>query len=103
MSGRGRAQAWHRGLDRGIVAAEALRILDAEAPDAAGIARVLFTARVFERGKDRSFAECSEFRHDGATAAAAPARRYCSLRASPVSTQRTAATTKATPAAHSNC
>lgn len=42
-----------------------LRILDHAPPDAAGVARVLFLARVFERGKDRSFVERSEFRHDG--------------------------------------
>jgi SEC-C motif-containing protein len=43
-----------------------LRIVDAAPADVAGIARVLFAARVFERGKDRSFVELSEFRHDGA-------------------------------------
>ena len=42
-----------------------LRILDHAPPDAAGVARVLFVARVFERGKDHSFVERSEFRHDG--------------------------------------
>ena len=42
-----------------------LRILGHAPPDASGVARVLFVARVFERGKDRSFAERSEFRHDG--------------------------------------
>jgi SEC-C motif-containing protein len=42
-----------------------LRILDDAPADAAGVARVLFLARVFERGKDRSFVERSEFRHDG--------------------------------------
>ena len=42
-----------------------LRVLDSRPPDETGTARVLFHARVFERGKDRSFVERSEFRHDG--------------------------------------
>jgi len=42
-----------------------LRILDAEGPDAGGRARVLFHARLFEKGKDRSFLEASLFLHDG--------------------------------------
>jgi SEC-C motif-containing protein len=41
-----------------------LRILDATPPDAEGVARVLFAARVFRRGQDLSFAECSDFRRD---------------------------------------
>jgi SEC-C motif-containing protein len=43
-----------------------LAVLDAEreaGPD--GVARVLFHARVFEKGRDRSFLERSDFRHDG--------------------------------------
>ncbi len=43
-----------------------LTVLDHAAPDAEGVARVLFLARVFERGVDRSFVEVSEFMHDGA-------------------------------------
>ena len=42
-----------------------LTILDRRGPDAAGMAEVLFHARVFERGKDFSFVERSEFTHDG--------------------------------------
>ena len=44
----------------------ALRILDAREPDARGVARVLFAAKVFFRGRDLSFVECSDFVHDGA-------------------------------------
>ena len=42
-----------------------LAILDRRGPDAGGIAEVLFHARVFQRGKDFSFVERSEFAHDG--------------------------------------
>lgn len=42
-----------------------LRILETRAPDANGVARVLFAAKVFERGREMSFVELSEFRHDG--------------------------------------
>jgi SEC-C motif-containing protein len=42
-----------------------LQVLDATAPDDDGVARVLFCARVFVDGRDRSFVECSRFRHDG--------------------------------------
>ena len=42
-----------------------LTVLDRAAPDAEGVARVLFLAKVFERGKDRSFVEVSDFQHDG--------------------------------------
>jgi SEC-C motif domain protein len=42
-----------------------LTILDRRGPDEGGMAEVLFHARVFERGKDFSFVERSEFRHDG--------------------------------------
>ena len=42
-----------------------LAILDRRAPGADGIARVLFLARVFEKGRDRSFVELSDFAHDG--------------------------------------
>lgn len=34
-------------------------------PGPEGVAQVLFLARVFERGKERSFVERSDFRHDG--------------------------------------
>ncbi|HEX8434907.1 YchJ family protein [Archangium sp.] len=43
-----------------------LHVLDRwQPPDTTGTALVLFHARVFETGKDRSFVERSEFRHDG--------------------------------------
>jgi SEC-C motif-containing protein len=42
-----------------------LRILDAEGPDASGEARVLFHARLFEKGRDCSFLEASRFRQEG--------------------------------------
>jgi SEC-C motif-containing protein len=44
-----------------------LTIADRDGPDAEGIARVLFVARIFEKGRDRSFAEASTFaQEDGA-------------------------------------
>jgi SEC-C motif-containing protein len=43
----------------------ALRILDASGPDPSGVAKVLFAAKVFFRGRDLSFVECSDFVHDG--------------------------------------
>jgi SEC-C motif-containing protein len=42
-----------------------LAILDTEGPDREGVARVLFSARVFSGGKDRSFVELSEFAREG--------------------------------------
>lgn len=42
-----------------------LTVLDREAPDAKGVARVLFHAKLFHKGRDVSFAECSDFAHDG--------------------------------------
>jgi SEC-C motif-containing protein len=42
-----------------------LQVLDRRAPDERGIARVLFAARVFEKGQNRSFVELSDFAHDG--------------------------------------
>jgi SEC-C motif-containing protein len=42
-----------------------LVILDRAPPDDAGVARVLFHARVFQKGQDLSFVELSEFTHDG--------------------------------------
>ncbi|EAU68648.1 conserved hypothetical protein [Stigmatella aurantiaca DW4/3-1] len=42
-----------------------LVVMDRSPPDAQGVAQVLFFAKVFERGKDRSFVERSDFRHDG--------------------------------------
>jgi SEC-C motif-containing protein len=42
-----------------------LTILDAAGPDASGIARVLFHARVFRKGVDLSFVELSEFAREG--------------------------------------
>lgn len=41
-----------------------LAILDADGPDAGGVARVLFRAKVFQKGRERSFVECSEFARD---------------------------------------
>jgi SEC-C motif domain protein len=42
-----------------------LTILDRSPPDDRGIARVLFVANIFQKGRDLSFAELSEFAHDG--------------------------------------
>jgi SEC-C motif-containing protein len=42
-----------------------LVVMDRRAPDERGVAQVLFFAKVFEKGKDRSFVERSDFRHDG--------------------------------------
>jgi len=42
-----------------------LRVLDRAGTDPALPAQVLFHARVFESGADRSFVERSDFRHDG--------------------------------------
>lgn len=42
-----------------------LTVLDRETPDEQGIARVLFLARVFEKGQNRTFVELSDFKHDG--------------------------------------
>lgn len=42
-----------------------LSILDQRPADARGIAQVLFYARIFEKGRDRSFVELSDFSHDG--------------------------------------
>jgi SEC-C motif-containing protein len=42
-----------------------LDVLDAREADAHGVARVLFAAKVFHKGKDLSFVELSEFLHDG--------------------------------------
>ncbi len=42
-----------------------LRVLDHSPPDADGLARVLFLARVFEKGRNRTFVERSDFFHDG--------------------------------------
>jgi SEC-C motif-containing protein len=43
----------------------ALRILDARGTDPRAPAKVLFAAKVFFRGRDLSFLECSDFAHDG--------------------------------------
>ena len=43
-----------------------LRVLDHAAAGDDGFARVLFSVRAFEKGRDRSFHELSRFRHDGA-------------------------------------
>jgi SEC-C motif domain protein len=41
-----------------------LTILDREGPDADGLARVLFHAKVFLKGRDVGFVECSDFARD---------------------------------------
>jgi SEC-C motif-containing protein len=41
-----------------------LNVLASDGPDAAGIARVLFAARVFRAGRDLSFIELSQFARD---------------------------------------
>jgi SEC-C motif-containing protein len=52
------------GLARGVVYGS-LVVLDTRPPDAEGVARVLFWARVKTRDKDASFVELSSFAHDG--------------------------------------
>ncbi|ATB28802.1 YchJ family protein [Melittangium boletus] len=42
-----------------------LQVLDRQLADVGGTAVVLFHAHVFEKGRDRSFVERSEFQHDG--------------------------------------
>jgi len=42
-----------------------LVVMDRRPPDERGVAQVLFFAKIFEKGKDRSFVERSNFRHDG--------------------------------------
>jgi SEC-C motif-containing protein len=42
-----------------------LTILDRREPDGEGIARVLFFAKVFRKGQDRSFVELSLFEREG--------------------------------------
>ncbi|MFP2925190.1 YchJ family protein [Pyxidicoccus sp. 3LG] len=42
-----------------------LVVMDRRPPDEAGTAQVLFFAKVFEKGKEQSFVERSDFRHDG--------------------------------------
>lgn len=42
-----------------------LVVIESAPPDAGGMARVLFCARVFEAGRDLSFVELSRFAHDG--------------------------------------
>lgn len=42
-----------------------LHVLDRRLADVGSTAVVLFYARIFEKGKDRSFVERSEFQHDG--------------------------------------
>jgi SEC-C motif-containing protein len=42
-----------------------LHILDRRGPDEHGVAQVLFFARVFEKGQNRSFVELSDFAREG--------------------------------------
>lgn len=44
---------------------QVLTVCDATVPDRDGVARVLFRAGVFEKGRDVGFTECSEIAHDG--------------------------------------
>ncbi len=65
-----RAEGHDRALARLRASASAYRymgleVLDTAGPDADGVARVLFLARVFEKGRDQSFVERSDFAHDG--------------------------------------
>ena len=43
----------------------ALRILDAKPAGSDGVARVLFAAKVFHKGREVSFVECSDFAREG--------------------------------------
>jgi SEC-C motif domain protein len=42
-----------------------LHVLDRREPDEAGVAKVLFLAEVYDKGRNVSFIELSSFRHDG--------------------------------------
>lgn len=42
-----------------------LRVLDKDGPDRDGVARVLFVAEVYEKGRDLTFMELSRFLRDG--------------------------------------
>jgi SEC-C motif-containing protein len=42
-----------------------LKVLERRDADADGVAGVLFLARIFEKGRERSFVELSDFAHDG--------------------------------------
>ena len=42
-----------------------LNVVDTSPEDETGVARVLFVAHVFQKGRDVGFAELSDFRHDG--------------------------------------
>ncbi|EYF03468.1 YchJ family protein [Chondromyces apiculatus] len=58
--------AYARALQGNQLRYMGLTLLDASVPDdAAGTAQVLFLAKLFERGRDVSFVELSDFRHDG--------------------------------------
>lgn len=59
-------EAYARGIRGSHVRYMGLVLLDSAPPDEAGLARVLFLAKLFERGRDLSFVELSDFRHDGA-------------------------------------
>ena len=56
---------YRRAIRGSVVRYMGLAILDHGPPDEAGIGQVLFLARVFERGKELSFVELSDFQHDG--------------------------------------
>jgi SEC-C motif-containing protein len=63
---RARPRDLYRRAVRGSAARYmSLEVLDRSPPDEAGMARVLFLANVFEKGRDISFVELSEFLHDG--------------------------------------
>jgi len=59
-------QAYIRSIRGNQLRYMGLVLLDSAPPDEGGIARVLFLAKLFERGRDLSFVELSDFRHDGA-------------------------------------
>ncbi|AKT41888.1 YchJ family protein [Chondromyces crocatus] len=59
------ATLYTRAIKDGQLRYMGLTLLDAEDVDEVGVARVLFLAKIFERGRDRSFVELSDFRHDG--------------------------------------
>lgn len=44
---------------------QGLTVLDRAEPDKDGVAQVLFHARVFLKGRDQGFVECSDFADDG--------------------------------------
>jgi SEC-C motif-containing protein len=62
---RGR-EAYVRGIRGSQLRYMGLTLLDSAPPDASGVARVLFLVKAFERGRELSFVELSNFQHDEA-------------------------------------